>query len=486
MKPIAGATGARVRQLDEFRWELPREGAMRVPGVIFADPPLLEQILKDKTSDQVRNAACLPGILEASIAMPDAHWGYGLPIGGVVATDPQEGVISPGGVGYDINCGVRLVRSNLGVAEALEVQDALADALYRHVPCGVGSHGAVRASRDELAEVLRKGARWAVERGMGWPSDLEHCEEGGTLAGAEPAAVSEGAQARGRPQLGTLGSGNHFLEVQEVVEVYDEAGAAALGLERGAVTVMIHCGSRGLGHQVCTDHVREIGRQLGRWGIELPDRQLACAPIGSDEGRAYLGAMAAAANFAWANRQCITHQVRTAFEQVFRRGASALGLQLVYDVCHNIAKFETHTVGGRPMRACVHRKGATRAFPAGHADVPEAYRAVGQPVLVPGDMGRYSFVLLGAQGAMDHAFGSSCHGAGRQMSRSQAVRDTRGRDLVQELRARGIAVRYEGRETLREETSEAYKDVAAVVRVVAGAGLARMVAKLRPFVVVKG
>jgi tRNA-splicing ligase RtcB len=475
-----------VRQLDEFRWELPKEGGMRVPGVLFANRTLLDQMLRDKTPDQVRNAAHLPGILEASIAMPDAHWGYGLPIGGVVATDLTEGVISPGGVGYDINCGVRLMRTRLSAEEVRRVQEALADALYRQVPCGVGSHGAVKVGRDELDDVLRRGARWAVQRGMGWASDLEHCEEGGALAGADPAAVSADAHARGRPQLGTLGSGNHFLEVQEVVEVYDTAGAGALGLELGGCTVMVHCGSRGFGHQVCTDYVRDIARKLEAWRIALPDRQLACAPLGSPEGRAYLGAMAAAANFAWANRQCITHQVRLAFEQVLRQSAERLGLQLVYDVCHNIAKFETHAIEGRPVRACVHRKGATRAFPPGHPDVPEAYRAVGQPVLVPGDMGRYSFVLLGARGSMEHAFGSSCHGAGRQMSRSQAVRDTQGRDLVEELRGQGIAVRYEGKQTLREETSEAYKDVAEVVDVVAGAGLATPVAKLRPFIVVKG
>ncbi len=476
----------KVRKLDEFRWELPKEGAMRVPGVLFADRALLDKMLEDKTPDQVRNAACLPGIVQASLAMPDAHWGYGLPIGGVVATRLEDGVISPGGVGYDINCGVRLMRSRLRAEDLRSVQDALADALYRCVPCGVGSHGAVRVAKGEEGAVLERGARWAVERGMGWASDLEHCEEGGSLPGADPGAVSQGARDRGRPQLGTLGSGNHFLEVQEVTEVYDEEAARALGLELGQATVMIHCGSRGLGHQVCTDYVRDIARKLDAWGIQLPDRQLACAPLGSPEGKAYLEAMHAAANFAWANRQCITHEVRQAFEQVLRKSAEHLGLHLVYDVCHNIAKFEVHEVDGRKTKLCVHRKGATRAFPAGHPEVPAAYRNVGQPVLVPGDMGRYSYVLIGDAGSMEHAFGSSCHGAGRQMSRTQAVRETRGRDLVEELRSQGIAVRYEGRETLREETSEAYKDVADVVRVVAGARLARPVAKLRPFVVVKG
>jgi tRNA-splicing ligase RtcB len=339
-------------------------------------------------------------------------------------------------------------------------------------------------TQRELESALRKGAVWAVASGRGEAGDLEHCEEGGVLADADPGAVSEQARQRGQGQLGTLGSGNHFLEIQEVDEILDVAAAAALGLAQGTVTVMIHCGSRGLGHQVCTDHVRDVSRKLGGWGIQLPDRQLACAPIRSPEGRDYLGAMRAAANFAWANRQCIAHGVRRAFEQAL--GPQAGSLALIYDVAHNIAKFEQHRTAVGVVRCLVHRKGATRAFPAGHPDVPAAYRAVGQPVLVPGDMGRYSYVLIGRPGAMAQAFGSSCHGAGREMSRTQAVRETRGRDLVQELRDRGVVVRYEGRDTLREETSEAYKDVAHVVRVVAGADLARPVARLRPFVVVKG
>lgn len=477
---------SRVEQLDEFRWRIPAFGAMRVPGVLFADRPMLEQMFTDRTPEQVCNAAHLPGILEASIAMPDAHWGYGLPVGGVIAFDPEEGVVSPGAVGYDIGCGVRLMRSRLTRAELAPHVDALADALYREVPCGVGSEGAVRLGRGELDQVLTEGSRWARRRGRAWEGDLEHCEEGGVLEGARSEAVSEGAKQRGKDQLGTLGSGNHFLEVQEVESVYDEDAARALGLAAGDVTVMIHCGSRGLGHQVCTDHVRDVVRKLAGWGITLPDRQLACAPLRSSEAREYLGAMRAAANFAWANRQCIAHAVRRAFEGVLRRSAEALGLHLVYDVAHNIAKFETHATSAGPVRCLVHRKGATRAFPAGHPDVPAAYRAVGQPVLVPGDMGRYSYLLIGAPGSMAHAFGSTCHGAGRRMSRTQAVRETRGRDLVGELHDRGVTVRYEGRDTLREETMEAYKDVADVVRVVAGAGLARPVARMKPFLVVKG
>jgi tRNA-splicing ligase RtcB (3'-phosphate/5'-hydroxy nucleic acid ligase) len=473
-------------QLDEYRWMLPREGGMRVPGILFADRPLLDKMLSDRTPDQVRNAAHLPGILEASIAMPDAHWGYGLPVGGVVATHETEGVVSPGAVGYDIGCGVRLMRSDLTRSEVAERAEALADALYREVPCGVGSSGAHRMSLPDLDRVLRDGTRWPVTHGHGWASDLEHCEEGGVLAGADPGAVSEAARGRGRDQLGTLGSGNHFLEVQEVDEVYDQAAAAALRLAPGTVTVMIHCGSRGLGHQVCTDHVRDVMRKMTGWGITLPDRQLACAPLQSREARDYLGAMRAAANFAWANRQFIAAGVRRAFERVLGRPAERLGLGLVYDVAHNIAKLETHQTSAGDVRCLVHRKGATRAFPAGHPDVPPAYRAVGQPVLVPGDMGRYSFVLIGSAGSMKHAFGSTCHGAGRQMSRTQAVRETRGRDLVSELKESGVTVRYEGRDTLREETSEAYKDVAEVVRVVEGADLAKSVARLKPFIVVKG
>jgi tRNA-splicing ligase RtcB len=418
--------------------------------------------------------------------MPDAHWGYGLPVGGVIAMHPEEGVVSPGAVGYDIGCGVRLLRTRLTRAELAPHVEALADALYRAVPCGVGSSGAVRLQPGELERVLRTGSGWAVARGMGGARDLEHCEEGGVLADADPDAVSEGAKARGRDQLGTLGSGNHFLEVQEVDEIHDEAAARTLGLQRGEVTVMIHCGSRGLGHQVCTDHVRDVARKLAGWGIVLPDRQLACAPLRSPEASAYLGAMRAAANFAWANRQCIAEGVRRAFERTLQRSRASLGLELIYDVGHNIAKFERHRTSAGIVRGLVHRKGATRAFPAGHPDVPAAYRAVGQPVLVPGDMGRYSFVLVGRPGSMAHAFGSTCHGAGRRMSRTQAVRETRGRDLVAELREAGVAVRHEGRDTLREETSEAYKDVAAVVRAVEGADLATRVARLRPFLVVKG
>lgn len=483
---MAVVTRQSLVELSPHRWQMPREGGMRVPGILFADELLLDKMLSDRTPDQVRNAAHLPGIVEASIAMPDAHWGYGLPVGGVVATAEREGVVSPGAVGYDIGCGVRLLRSRLSYGEAQPRAEALADRLHREVPCGLGRGGATALSAREMDRVLRDGARWAVASGQGRPSDLDHCEEGGALAGAEPRAVSDGARQRGRDQLGTLGSGNHFLEVQRVTEIYQPESARAMGLERDGVTVMIHCGSRGLGHQVCTDYVRDAARKLAAWKIELPDRQLACAPLSSAEGQDYLGAMRAAANFAWANRQWIAQGVRRAFGAVFGRSQDDLGLDLVYDVAHNIAKMETHTTSSGRVRCLVHRKGATRAFPAGHPDVPAAYRAIGQPVLVPGDMGRYSFVLVGSAGAMAHAFGSTCHGAGRNMSRTQAVRETKGRDLVAELKAAGVVVRYEGRDTLREETSEAYKDAAQVVRVCEGADLSRPVAKLEPFLVVKG
>ncbi len=474
-----------LKRRSEYEWWIEPFGRMRVPGIIFAAETLVRD-MDHKVYEQVVNVATLPGIEKASYAMPDAHWGYGLPVGGVVATDEREGVVSPGAVGYDIGCGVRLMSSRLTRADLAPHLETLADQLYHEVPCGVGSTGGIRLGAADLDRVLRTGARWAVQQGLGTASDLEHCEEGGVLDDADPKSVSVGARGRGRDQLGTLGSGNHFLEVQEVAEIYDPHAAQVMGLEVGRVTVMIHCGSRGLGHQVCTDFVREVIRKLGEWGIQLPDRQLACAPIGSPEGRSYLGAMRAAANFAWANRQCITHGVRKAFETVLGKSWESTGLHLVYDVAHNIAKMEWHQTQKGRVRCLVHRKGATRAFPAGHPDVPAAYREIGQPVMVPGDMGRYSFVLVGRPGSMQHAFGSTCHGAGRNMSRTQAVRETRGRDLVAELRQLGVVVRYEGRDTLREETSEAYKDAAQVVQVCKGADLSRPVAMVKPFIVVKG
>ncbi|MEN3340400.1 MAG: hypothetical protein V7647_4076, partial [Acidobacteriota bacterium] len=431
--------------------------------------------------------AHLPGIVGASLAMPDIHWGYGFPIGGVAATSLDGGVVSPGGVGYDINCGVRLLRSALD-REEIEprIKDVVAE-MYRTVPTGVGAHRRdMRLSAADLVRVMELGAGWAVSRGIGGPADLERIEEGGCLAGADPGFVSERARERGQSQLGTLGSGNHFAEIQYVSAVYDAPIAEAFGLRRGQITVMIHSGSRGLGHQVCQDHLRVMVGSTRKYGIELPDRQLACSPIDSPEGQAYLGAMAAAANFAFANRQVMAHHVRESFAAALGMPAERTGIELLYDVCHNIAKFETFTVDGQSTRLCVHRKGATRAYPPGHAQTPAAYRSVGQPVLIPGDMGRYSYVLAGTARAFSDTFGSACHGAGRRLSRGAAKRVTRERSVFAEMAARGVHVKAAGAATVAEEMPEAYKDVADVVRVVHEAGIATRVAQLKPLGVIKG
>jgi tRNA-splicing ligase RtcB len=477
-----------LERIDEVRWRIPRDQRpdMRVDGLVFADDVLMSTLRGDPALVQVANVATLPGIVGASLAMPDVHWGYGFPIGGVAAVRRADGVISPGGIGFDINCGVRLIRSDLAAADLTSHLDRLADALFAAVPSGVGASIGRRLSRAELDGVLRDGARWAVGVGRGWPEDLDRTEEGGALDGADPGEVSVRAHQRGSDQLGTLGSGNHFLELDEVDRIFDPIAARALGLFATQVVVFIHCGSRGLGHQVCTDHVAVMDRAMGRYGIEVPDRQLACVPLESSEGRAYLGAMAAAANFAWANRHTIGHAVRGAFERVLGRGARDMGLDLVYDVSHNIAKFETHRVDGSDVDVCVHRKGATRAFPAGHPDVPAVYREVGQPVFVPGDMGRCSFVAVGAEGSMAESFGSTCHGAGRNMSRHAALRELRGVDVAADLAGHGVIVRAERPGLLAEEASIAYKDVTAVVDVAERAGQLRRVARLRPLVVVKG
>jgi tRNA-splicing ligase RtcB len=460
---------------------------MRVDGIVFASDSLMEDLRDDPTLDQVANVACLPGIVGASLAMPDAHWGYGFAIGGVAAFDADEGVVSPGGVGYDINCGVRLLRSDLERERAVPLMKELVDALFQAIPTGVGAH-----RRDEAIDaksekdLLRRGAPWAVERGFGWASDLECIEAGGCLPGADPAAVSERALERGRSQLGTVGSGNHFVEVGVVDEVFEEEAAQTMGLRTGSVTVLIHSGSRGLGYQVCDDAVKGMVKVAAKYGIDLPDRQLCCAPLGSPEADGYLAAMACAANYAFANRQRMAHGVRQAFERTFGMGPRDHGLRSVYDVCHNIAKFETHEVDGRPRRVCVHRKGATRAFPPGHSELPSRYRAIGQPVLIPGDMGRCSYVLAGAAGSMERSLGSACHGAGRLMSRTAAKRAARGRSLLRELSDRGVTVRSAGMATVAEEMPEAYKDVSEVVEVVHDAGLARKVARLVPLGVIKG
>lgn len=476
-----------VRKIHDYLWEIPKQGAMLVPGRIYANARMMDDLRSDPALQQVANVACLPGIVGYSLAMPDVHWGYGFPIGGVAATDATEGVISPGGVGYDINCGVRLARTNLRYEEIASKVGPLADALFDDIPAGVGSEGAIPTlSVEELKQIAVEGARWALRSGYATKDDLQHTEEGGCLANADPEKVSHQAYQRGRKQLGTLGSGNHFLELSRVDEVYDSRVASALGIEGGQVTVLIHSGSRGLGHQTCDDYLRTVAAAMARYEIRLPDRQLASVPLLSPEGQAYLRAMAAAANFAWCNRQVMMHLTRETFLRALGIGPKELGFSLVYDVCHNIAKFEKHFIDGRNRLVCVHRKGATRAFGPGNPALPEDLRPLGQPVLIPGDMGRYSFVLLGKETAMRETFGSSCHGAGRTMSRAKAKNEARGRDLYSELAQLGVTVRARSRAGIAEEMPAAYKDVADVVEVMEAAGVTRKVARLRPFAVIKG
>jgi tRNA-splicing ligase RtcB (3'-phosphate/5'-hydroxy nucleic acid ligase) len=461
-----------IERAGPYLWRIPQDArpGMRVPGLVVADERLIAQIRTDASLEQLANAATLPGIVKAALAMPDIHQGYGLPVGGVVATDRVEGVVSPGSVGYDINCGVRLLTSSLGIEDAESRMEPLVDALYAAVPTGVGSRSPVRLSDPESRRLLAQGAAWAVGQGFGTGEDLQHIESEGRLASAAPDSVSSRALERGRSQLGTLGSGNHFLEVQVVDEIYDAPTAQRFGLFAGQIAVMIHTGSRGLGHQVCTDYLRVTERALGRYGITLPDRQLACAPVDSPEARDYLGAMGAAANFAFANRQCITHWAREVFERLFGAGGR---LTLLYDVAHNIVKEEDHRINGATRPLLVHRKGATRAFPE-------------QPVIIPGDMGRYSYVLVGTESSMRETFGSTCHGAGRLMSRTAAVKAARGRDIAGELSTRGVMARATGRHALEEEMPEAYKDVKDVVEVVERFGISTRVARLRPRAVIKG
>jgi tRNA-splicing ligase RtcB len=478
-----------LRKIDDYRWEIPTsyKPGMRVPGLVYADERMLRQIAEEQALEQVANSATLPGIVGRALAMPDIHWGYGFPVGGVAAFDIDDGIISPGSIGFDISCGVRVIRTVLDEDDVRAALSSLVDGLFHAVPSGVGATGRLKLDGPAMDGVLRLGARWAVERGYGWADDPDVIESGGTMPQADPDAVSPEAKKRGRAQIGTLGSGNHFLEVQVVDEIYDLRAAGAMGLTHtGQVVVFIHCGSRGLGHQVCTDYLRVAERSAREHGIALVDRQLACMPFQSDEGRRYVGAMSAAANFAWANRQVITHWVREAFERVFAQSAESLGMSLVYDVSHNIAKIEEYVVDGTPRTLVVHRKGATRAFPAGHPEVPERYRAIGQPVLIPGDMGRYSFIATGTDQAVRESFGSTCHGAGRVMGRKQAVRALGGRDIADELRRQGIIVRVQDRGLLAEEASQAYKDVADVVEVCHRAGLSRRAVRTRPIGVVKG
>jgi tRNA-splicing ligase RtcB (3'-phosphate/5'-hydroxy nucleic acid ligase) len=464
-----------LERVGPYLWRIPRDASrgMRVPGLVVADERLIESIKSDASLDQLANGATLPGIVKAAMAMPDIHQGYGLPVGGVVATDARSGVVSPGAIGFDINCGVRLLRTSLRADDIAGKMEALVDALYQAIPTGVGSKGSLTLDPRALDGVLSGGARWAVENGYGVGEDLGRIESEGCLPGASPPSVSAHARERGKRQLGSLGSGNHFLEVQTVEAVYEAGTASTLGLTEGVVTVMIHTGSRGLGHQVCTDYLDVTGKALRRYGITVPDRQLACAPVDSEEARAYLGAMRAAANFAFANRQVLAHWTREVVARTLGITAGDLGMSAVYDVAHNIAKEEEHEVDGARRRLIVHRKGATRAFP-------------GQPVLVPGDMGRYSYLLIGTEVAMRETFGSTCHGAGRLMSRTAAVKMARGRRIGDELRQRGVLARATGRDALAEEMPEAYKDVQDVVDVVHRLGISTRVVRLRPLAVIKG
>ncbi len=466
----------------EYEWEIPQQGAMRVPAVIYADQALVRDMDR-KVYEQAVNVATLPGIVKASYAMPDAHWGYGFPIGGVAAFDPdQGGVVSAGGVGFDISCGVRCLHTGLARADLMPVQKALAEALYYRIPAGVGSTGAIRLSESEMDAMLAGGARWAVERGWGETDDLERIEEHGRMSGAKPGNVSQHAKKRQRDEMGTLGSGNHYLEVQEVTAVYDSAIANVFGLRQGDIVVMIHCGSRGLGHQIGTEYLKRMAIAAQQHGIALPDRELACAPIRSPVGEEYLGAMRAAINCALANRQILTHLVRKVFAELLPQAR----LRLLYDVSHNTCKIERHRADGGVRELYVHRKGATRAFGPGHPDVPEPLRAAGQPVLIGGSMGTGSYVLAGTQASEALAFSSACHGAGRAMSRHEALRRWKGRQVIDELAGRGIFVRSPSMRGIAEEAPDAYKDVSAVVDAAHNAGLARKVASLAPVVCVKG
>jgi tRNA-splicing ligase RtcB len=475
-----------LERIDDVRWRVPKKGAMRVEGRIYADDTLIDTIRNDPCVQQVVNVATLPGIVGAALAMPDMHWGYGFPIGGVAAFDAEQGgVVSPGGVGYDINCGVRLHRTDLEADAVVKERDHVANALQRVVPAGVGV-GRPDGRVSDLDSILVDGARSMVETGLVRADDLDAIEEGGCIDGADPAHVGSRARERGRAQLGSLGSGNHFLEVDRIAEIYDAEVAERFGPAKGGVTLLVHSGSRGLGHQVCEEILPVMAKAASRAGISLPDKQLACAPLGTPEANRYLSAMAAAANFAFANRALIAYRALHALAEAMDTKVSRISASLVYDVCHNIAKFETHTVDGKARRLCVHRKGATRAFAPGSPALAERYRDVGQPVIIPGDMGRYSFVLVGAQGAMDESFGSSCHGAGRLLARSAAKKRSTGSAVAKMMKDRGIALRAASVASVVEEMPDAYKDVADVVGVVEKAGLARRVARLEPIIVVKG
>jgi tRNA-splicing ligase RtcB len=485
MKPV---TRYDLKKVGEYVYEVPKEFRhdMRVPAHFYADDDILEKALEDRSLEQLVNTATLPGVVGQALAMPDIHQGYGFPIGGVVATRLPSGVVSPGGVGYDICCGVRLLATHVDAGELRPHLDRLADALYRHVPSGVGVKGNLHLNKAELDHILADGSRWALTEGYARKEDVAHTEEGGRMAGADPARVSNEAKKRGIDQVGTLGSGNHFAEIDVITEIRHPKAADAFGLRLGQAVVQIHCGSRGLGHQVATDYIQTFQAASRKFGYDLPDRQLVCAQLDSPEGQAYLAAMNCAANYAWANRQVLTYRVREAFEEILGGKVPHWDLFVVYDVAHNMAKVEQHRIGGSEVRLCVHRKGATRAFGPGHPDVPDDYRAVGQPVLVPGSMGTASFILAGTAQAVEQTFGSCCHGAGRVMSRADAKRQVRGEQLRDDLEHDGIAIRAGSLAGLAEEAPQAYKNVDRVVTVVEAAGLARIVARLEPLAVIKG
>ena len=488
---MSGKTSEKVplKRLSDYVWEIPvgYKPGMRVPGRIYADEELIKKMKSDLTIEQCANVAHLPGIYKWAITLPDGHEGYGFPIGGVAATDFDEGVVSPGGVGYDINCGARLIRTNLNERDVKPMLSKLIDLLFNYIPCGLGSRGKIKVTETELNKVVVDGVQWAIDRGYGWEEDRFHCEENGCMEGADPDKVSSTAKSRGMPQLGSLGSGNHFLEIDRVDAIYDEKCAQAFGVEQvGQVMVLVHTGSRGFGHQVCDDYIRVMERAVRKYNIPLPDVQLACAPLKSREAEDYLPAMAAACNFAWANRQMITHWTREVFEKVLGKNADALGMSLIYDVAHNIAKIEDHEVDGGRKTVCVHRKGATRAFPPGHVKVPAKYRGVGQPVLIPGSMGTSSWILVGSEEGMKLSFGSTAHGAGRILSRAASKKRFWGGEVKKSLENQGIMIRAASMAVVSEEAPEAYKDVDRVAEVSHKVGIARKVARLTPLGVTKG
>jgi tRNA-splicing ligase RtcB len=478
-----------MKKIDENIWEIPQSfmPGMNVPGRVYADEKLLEKMKLDRTLIQCANVAHLPGIYKWSITLPDGHEGYGFPIGGVAATDYEKGVVSPGGVGYDINCGTRLLQTNLTEKEIRPILPTLLDTLFKYIPSGLGSRGQIKVSHVELEKVLSDGVEWAIDRGYGWSEDATKCEEEGCMESADPSKVSQTAKSRGTPQLGSLGSGNHFLEIEKVDEIVDEKAAKVFGIEKvGQILVFIHTGSRGLGHQVCSDYLRVMDNAVKKYKINLPDRELACAPGKSREAEDYLPAMASACNYAWSNRQMITHWIRQAFEKVLNQPVDSIGLKLIYDIAHNIAKIEEHQVDGRRVKVYVHRKGATRAFPPGHNAVPSSYREVGQPVLIPGSMGTASWVLVGTEKAMELSFGSTAHGAGRNLSRSAAKRRYWGEDVKKDLEKKGVLVKAASMSVVSEEAPGAYKDVDNVTNVSHNVGIATKVARLVPIGVTKG